>query len=234
MSNFGTGNQDNILGKCFSVQCCLRCIWTTLLHWLENIPMQAVLSQYGWYNNVHVIVFIKLVCLAMDQHYTGKNLVQYCIWGSRRQCTRKNPVQWCINTLGTTLQIAQVKTLCNVAKEAPDNIAQEKTQPNVVWTSLFSKFYFGPVYFLITTSCCTNIAQISLTFHKENPVPRLNKKTRLYKTKHFFSIKMIYLLTNKTILQNKLWNNNNKINREKAYNKQWQNIYETLTASFGC
>ena len=59
--------------------------------------------------------------------------------------------------------MAQVKVLCNVAQETPDNIAQEKKQCNVVWvTSLFGDFYFEPVHFLIITSCSkcrANIAQ---------------------------------------------------------------------------
>ena len=38
--------------------------------------------------------------LAMDQHCTGKNLVQCCPRVSRQHCTGKNPVQCCVNTLG--------------------------------------------------------------------------------------------------------------------------------------
>ena len=56
----------------------------------------------------------------MGQHYLSKNLIQYCRWGSRKQCTGKNPVQCCLNFHCTG------KILCDIAQEASDNIAQEK------------------------------------------------------------------------------------------------------------
>ena len=125
---------------------------------------------------------------------------------------RQSPVQCCPNTLWTTLR-ALVKTLWNLVKKAPGNIAHVKILLNVVlilfrqdcrgknpvqcyprdsrkhctgnpgivvWpTLLFCNFYVGLVSFLIITSCCkcpANIAQISLTLHKKNSGPTLNKK----------------------------------------------------------
>ena len=45
-----------------------------------------------------------------------------------------------------------------------------------------------------------------------------NVKLSCFK-KDFFLSKRFTRFTKKTILQNKLWNNDKKINREKAYNK---------------
>ena len=41
--------------------------------------------------------------ILLGQHYTIKNPMQCCPWGSRQQRMGNNPVQCCFNTLGTRL-----------------------------------------------------------------------------------------------------------------------------------
>ena len=102
---------------------------------------------------------VKRWLCALGQHCTGKNLMQYCPWGSsqqckeknlfnvalilfRQHCTVKNPTQRCLwgsrqhCTRKNPFQysrddIAQVKTLSNVIREAPDNMAHEKILHNI-------------------------------------------------------------------------------------------------------
>ena len=52
--------------------------------------------------------------------------------------------------------------------------------------------------------CCINIVKISLTLHKKNPRPTLNKKTRLYGTNEItFFDSIHYILRKKTQIYNK-------------------------------
>ena len=52
--------------------------------------------------------------------------------------------------------------------------------------------------------CCINIVKISLTLHKRNPRPTLNKKTRLYETNEItFFDSIHYILRKKTQIYNK-------------------------------
>ena len=56
----------------------------------------------------------------MGQHYTGKNLVQYCPRGSQDNNAQEKILFNVV--LNSWDIIPQVKTLCSVAQEAPDNI----------------------------------------------------------------------------------------------------------------
>ena len=72
--------------------------------------------------------------------------MQRCLWGSRQDCTRKNPFQYSrdniaqVKTLSNVIReapdnMAHEKILHNIAQEAPDKIAEKKIQCNVVWTA---------------------------------------------------------------------------------------------------
>ena len=58
----------------------------------------------------------------MGQHCTGQNPMQCCPGGSRQHCKKKKK-SCAILPWHSSDNIAQVKTLCNVARKAPDNIA---------------------------------------------------------------------------------------------------------------
>ena len=53
------------------------------------------------------IAQVKILCngvlIVLGQHSTNKNPTQCYPSGSTQPCTRKNPFQYCLNTLGTTL-----------------------------------------------------------------------------------------------------------------------------------
>ena len=46
--------------------------------------------------------------ILLGQHWTGQNPMQFCLRGSIQYCIRKNPVQCCLNILGTILHRSKV------------------------------------------------------------------------------------------------------------------------------
>ena len=96
--------------------------------------------QFAPDNIVLEKILFNVVLILLGQHCTSKNFVQCCSRDSRQHCTGKNPVQYCLKYSWDS--IAQVKTLCNVVQEAPDNIAHEKILLNNV-VILLGQHYTG-------------------------------------------------------------------------------------------
>ena len=81
----------------FLVQCCLRRIWTTL-----SIQYSYAIQPH--LNRHNIVQVLLLRCrLIVGQYCISKTLVQFWPSNSRQHCTEKNPVQCCLNTLGTIL-----------------------------------------------------------------------------------------------------------------------------------
>ena len=72
---------------------------------------------------------VQCCLILLRQRCTGKTLCNVVL-DAPQHCTEKNPVQCCLNTLGTTF--CKKITSCNVVQEAPDNIAHEKIMFNIV------------------------------------------------------------------------------------------------------
>ena len=88
------------LHKNFPVQCCPRRSYS----W-GNIAQIKTLCSVVFQapdNNAQEKILFYVVLILLGQHYIGKNPMQCWTWGSRQQCTGKNLVQCCLNTLGTT------------------------------------------------------------------------------------------------------------------------------------
>ena len=75
-------------------------------------------------------ILFNVVLILFEQHCTGKNLVKCWQKGSRQHCTWKNPAQFCINTLGTTLCTG--KNLVKCCQIGPRQHCRWKIQLNVV------------------------------------------------------------------------------------------------------
>ena len=69
-------------------------------HWAGKNTVQC--CSWSLDNNAQEKKLLKVLIL-LGQHYTGQNPMQYYPRGSRQHCIRKNPDQFCLNTLGTTL-----------------------------------------------------------------------------------------------------------------------------------
>ena len=110
------------------LQRCLNTPWTTLYRLTKslcNIVFEAP-GNITQENSVYIIV----VLIPLEQHWTGQNPMQCCLRVYRQHTTGKNPVQCCVNTPGTILH----RKTHNTVWEAPDNIVQEKIPYNVFWT----------------------------------------------------------------------------------------------------
>ena len=148
------------------------------------------------------------------QQCTGKILFNVVIILLRQHCTWKKTL--CNVVQEARDNITHEKILFNIvvillgqhckdknpAQYCPRDYRQHYTGKNTVHCRLnnitFSIFYFGLVIFLIKTGCCkcrTNITQISLTLHKKNLRPTLNKKTRLWGARTYFQfyLKKVFL-----------------------------------------
>ena len=77
-------------------------------------------TQHWKKENIHFI----LVLITLAQQCTGQHPMQCCAKGSKYDWIRKN--SYAIFSKYSLDNIANVKTLCNVARDAPGNIAYEK------------------------------------------------------------------------------------------------------------
>ena len=94
---FPWGSTQQCTGK-RPVQCCLKTLWTTM-HRLELYLMLSERFQTTLQKKLLCNVFLIL----LGQDGTGQNSIQCCPRCSRQHFIRKNSVQFCLNTVGTTL-----------------------------------------------------------------------------------------------------------------------------------
>ena len=98
-------------------------------HWLDNIPMQCweLLEQ-------HCSGFLHIKCWpkSIGQYWTGFFSYALLSWDPKTTLHKVFPVQCCSRKWFSWDNIAQIKTLCIVALEAPCINAQEKILFNVV------------------------------------------------------------------------------------------------------
>ena len=64
------------------------------------------------------IILCNFTLILLGQHYTGQNSMQYCSTGSKQHCIRKDPVQFCLSTLGTTLDRLKSYTIISERLQA--------------------------------------------------------------------------------------------------------------------
>ena len=156
-------DQDNIVGY-FPLQ---SCSWAVRQHCISNSLKQGWLGQTDQENTVEVIFQRKHVCVLwaniaqiilcnvvqeapgniavqilfndvltiLKRHGTGKNPVQSCRRGSRQHHTGKKSCS--VLSWHSWDNMVQVKNLCNVVQEVPDNIAQENILFNIFLMNTF-------------------------------------------------------------------------------------------------
>ena len=100
------------------VQCCLNTL-ETILHRSKSYSM---LSQEDPDNIALEKDLFNVVLMLSVQHCTSQNAIPCCPIGSRQHCIKKNLVQFCLNTLGTTLH-----------RSKPYAILLERLQTTLDW-----------------------------------------------------------------------------------------------------
>ena len=106
-------------------------------HCTDQNPMQCC----PWGSRQQCTILFNDVLNLLEQHCTGKSLVHCCLWDSRQHYTRKNLVQCCLNTFGTTLH-----------KQIPYAMLFLRLQ-----TTLYKKkFLFYVVSILLGQHCTSN------------------------------------------------------------------------------
>ena len=112
------------LHKDFPVQCCPRrsYSWGNIAQ-IKTLCTDKVFEAPD--NNAQEKVLFYVVLILLRQHYIGKNPMQCWTWGSWQQCTGKNLVQFCLNTLGTTWR-----------RSKPSAMLSERLQTNPVQSFL--------------------------------------------------------------------------------------------------
>ena len=83
------------------VQCCLNTLGITLHSWKPYYTMLPEKLQTTLNKKKSCATFS--LYSRSKQHCSGQKPMQCCKKGSRQHFMRKNPVQYCLNTLGTTL-----------------------------------------------------------------------------------------------------------------------------------
>ena len=133
------------------LQRCLNTPWTTLYRLTKslcNIVFEAP-GNITQENSVYIIV----VLIPLEQHWTGQNPMQCCLRVYRQHTTGKNPVQCCVNTPGIILHRKNPQYCLRGSRQHCTGKNPIQCLLNTIW-SLPGDFYFRLVNFLLISGCC--------------------------------------------------------------------------------
>ena len=126
-----SGASKPTLHKAFIVQCCPNSNSWDIIAQINSYAALFLSLQTTMHTKCQVQCCLNILSTTSYR----KNPMQCSPRGSKQYCIIKNPVQYCLNTTGTTLhnsmefwprgskQHCTRKNLCNFVPEAPDRIA---------------------------------------------------------------------------------------------------------------
>ena len=144
-----------------------------------SLKLQATIHKK---NSVYIIV----VLIPLEQHWTGQNPMRYCLRVYRQHTTGKNPVQCCLNTPGTILHRKNPQYCLRGSRQHFTG----KIPYNVFWTpsghfpAIFILDWLIFYYYLVAANATSTLFKFS--WHCTRKIPGQNRTKRQACTEQWY------------------------------------------------